>query len=224
MAGEVRIYLGDEAGIGDAASFVLTGAVAGARFGFSVAWAGDLNADGYADLAVGAPDTAGAGGMQVGSAFVFYGSPGGPSAAPDATLVGINSGGGFFGHSVAGMGDGNGDGYDELAVGAFGVNSRTGRVSVFLGGAAGLVTTTRTNVEGPFGANGDFGWSLASAGDVDANGRDDLVVGSPGVDDRTGRAHVFRGATAGGVSMTPLVDLLGASGGSFGRAVATVGR
>lgn len=224
MTGEVQIFLGSASGIGAIASFTIAGVAPTGRFGFSVAWAGDLNGDGFADLAVGAPDTEVSGMPQVGSVLVFYGSPAGPSASPDATLAGVSSGGGFFGHSVAGMGDGDGDGIDELAVGAFGVAERAGRVSVFMGSESGLVTTMRTTVDGPFGAGGDFGWALASAGDVDRNGRDDLVVGAPGVEARSGRAYVFRGAVAGGISTTPLVEMRGAFGGSFGRAVATAGR
>jgi hypothetical protein len=225
MNGEAHVFRGGPGGIGDAASITIAGTRAAARLGFSVAGAGDVNGDGYADLVLGAPDAGdGAGSMGRGEVLVFHGSASGVSATADLVIAGVSSGGAYFGHSVAGLGDGNGDGYDELAVSAFGANARAGRVSVFLGGAGGLVTITRTTVDGPYGAGGDFGWSIASAGDVDGNGRHDLVVGAPGVDDLRGRAYIFRG-NAAGIGATPLVDLLGASaGGRFGRAVASAGR
>lgn len=219
MAGAVHVFHGGPEGIGETATTTIASVIESAQLGFSVAGAGDLDGDGYADLAIGAPNTS----MARGEVHVHYGGPGGVSVTPDLVIAGINSGGGFFGHSVAGLGDGNGDGFDELVVGAFGTNDRAGRVSVFLGGADGLVTSTRTTVEGPFGAAGDFGWAVASAGDVDGNGRHDLVVGAPGVDDRRGRAYVFRGGSAG-IGSTALVDLIGASGGAFGRAVGSASR
>jgi hypothetical protein len=224
--GQAHVFPGGADGIGEAAAITIAGVSAAGQLGFSVAGAGDVNGDGYADLALGAPNAGDGGGVVTGrgEVLVFHGSATGVSATADLSIAGVSSGGAYFGHSVAGLGDGNGDGFDELAISAFGANARAGRVSVFLGSAAGLVTITRTTVDGPFGAGGDFGWSIASAGDVDGNGRHDLVVGAPGVDDARGRAYVFRGGAAG-IGATPLVDLLGASAsGRYGRAVASAGR
>jgi len=217
--GEVGLFLGGPGGPAAVADAILVGPDADGQFGFSVAGAGDLDGDGLADVAVGAPATD----RSVGRVHVFYGAETGFSTAPALSLAGLTSGGGVFGHAVAGLGDGDGDGFDDLAVGAFGVDGRRGRVAVFLGGATGLVGSTRTNVDGPYGGEGDFGWALASAGDVDGNGRPDLAVGAPGADTRSGRAYLFRGA-AGGVGTTALVTLVGPPGGAFGRAVAQVGQ
>jgi hypothetical protein len=64
--------------------------------------------------------------------------------------------------------DVNGDGYADVVVGAFGENSETGRAYVYLGSATGLGTTPATTLTGPGGASGNFGESVASAGDVNA--------------------------------------------------------
>lgn len=220
MRGALHVFLGGPDGIGAEPSMTITGSAASGQLGYAVTGAGDLNGDGYADLAAGAPYANGA----VGAVLVFYGGPDGPSTTADLTITGSNSGGSYFGSAVAGIGDATRDGFDDLAVGAFGVNGRAGRVIVFLGSASGLVTATRKSIEGPFGSGGDFGRAVASAGDVDGNGHADLIVGAPGVDDRTGRAYIFRGR-ADGISTTALVDLLGTStGGAFGRAVASAAR
>jgi hypothetical protein len=73
--------------------------------------------------------------------------------------------------------DVNGDGFADLAVGAQGAMSGTGQVYVYLGGTAGLATTPATTLTGPE-ANGAFGKSVASAGDVNGDGFADLAVGS----------------------------------------------
>ena len=215
-AGEVRLFPGGPAGIGDTPSTTLTGPDgAGAQLGISLVGAGDLNGDGYADLVVGAPATAGS----RGSIHVFHGGASGLAATPDVSIPGINAGAGFFGQALAGFGDGDGDGFDDLAVGAFGVSGRSGRLTILLGSASGISATSRTDVSSPFGGTGDFGWAVAAAGDVDGSGGLDLVVGAPGVDDRAGRAYVFRGGPMG-VGVAPLRALVGASGGAFGRALA----
>ena len=88
----------------------------GAGFGSSVASAGDVNGDGYDDILVGASNYNGALTNQ-GSAALFLGSPDGPSKLPDWTAEGSQA---FanFGASLAGADDVNGDGYDDVIVGA----------------------------------------------------------------------------------------------------------
>ena len=67
--------------------------------------------------------------------------------------------------------DVNGDGYADLVVGASGVSTSTGRAYVYLGSATGLSGTPATSLTGPDGAYSDFGYSVASAGDVNGDGR-----------------------------------------------------
>jgi hypothetical protein len=122
-------------------AWVKDGGQAGAQLGGIVASAGDVNGDGYADVILGAPyfDSVG---VDTGRVFVYHGSPSGPSAVPDWTSDG--SGAGVFYGVVAGAGDVNGDGYDDLIIGSpMATNSLTneGSASVYLGGPSGLSTT-----------------------------------------------------------------------------------
>jgi len=142
----------------------------------------DVNGDGFSDLAVGSYD--------LGRVYVYLGSPSGLATTPTTTIVGPDAGMGLrgsFGAAVASAGDVNGDGYGDLVVGAPGGN---GHVSIFAGGAGGLSTTPLSVVEGSGGA---FGSVVSSAGDTDADGNADVVVGAPG----EGQAYVYRGGRAG---------------------------
>ena len=218
-AGQAHLFLGSASGIGVMPDHTWDGTDgAGAQLGFATAGLGDVNNDGFADFAVSAPAAV----SSRGRVYVFHGETD-PPAMPATFVEGLNTGGGFFGHSVAGAGDVNGDGFSDLLVGAFGVDDRRGRASVISGGPGGVVPIGRLNIEGPFGGSGDFGWSVSGAGDVDGGGRHDIVVGAPGVDGGEGRAYVYRGSGAL-VEGMPFVQLIGASGGAFGRSLAHANR
>ncbi|MGH7894418.1 MAG: FG-GAP-like repeat-containing protein, partial [Candidatus Binatia bacterium] len=177
---------------------------AGADFGWSVAGAGDVNGDGYADVIVGAPRYD-AGDEADGAAFVFLGSPtgiaDGDSTTAAAQLTSDRTS--FFGWSVAGPGDVNGDGYDDVIVGAFSYPSEgLGAAFVFLGSATGIAdggpATAATQLSTPvFGA---FGHSVAGAGDVNGDGYADVIVGAPYFSEgamNAGAAFVFLGSASG---------------------------
>ncbi len=156
-------------------------------FGWSLA-TGDFDADGYADLAVGVPGEATGGAVQV-----VFGSPSGLGTT-NVLLDQEPAGGGgsanaSFGNTLA-AGDFDGDGADDLAVGAplanVGAAVDSGEVRVLFGTAGGL-DLARTLVLGEetvFGpgtseADDSFGYALAS-GDFDRDGCDDLAIGHPG--------------------------------------------
>jgi hypothetical protein len=171
------------------ADAVYTGENTGDYAGWSVAGAGDMNGDGYGDLLVGAYYY-GAGG---GAYLVLGGSS--PSSmglgSADAIYTGENSGD-SAGHSVAGAGDTNGDGYGDLLIGAYGYSSDTGRAylvlgsgtpsSIELGGADAIYT----------GENIDdhAGWSVAGAGDMNGDGYGDMFVGAFWFDSNRGKAYL----------------------------------
>src|SRR5262249_45988460 len=124
----------------------LRGNQSGSGMGYSVASAGDVNGDGYADVIVGALDYD-APESNEGAAFVFLGSASGIVAegtpANASARLESNEAGAFLGTSVASAGDVNGDGYADVIVGADhysnGVTSQGGAF-VFLGGPAGVAS------------------------------------------------------------------------------------
>ena len=149
------------------AQFTFTGDSAGDRFGNSVSSAGDVNGDGFDDLIVGAQNDDN-NGTDSGSARVFSGADGSVLYNFDG-----DSAGDLFGGSVSGAGDVNGDGFDDLIVGAQnddnnGANGGSARV---LSGADGSVLYS---FDGEIGDG--FGQSVSGAGDVDGDGFDDLIV------------------------------------------------
>ena len=101
----------------------------------------------------------------------------------------------YGGYSVSAAGDLDGDGYDELVVGAYGDDS--GAAYVYYGSATGVRSSAEAKLTASDGAASDaFGGSVSGAGDVDGDGYDDLVVGAPGDDDMgsgSGSAYVFSG-------------------------------
>ncbi len=148
------------------------------RFGRVVATAGDVNGDGYSDVIVGA-DQYDNGETDEGRAFVYHGSAAGLSATPAWTAE-SNQASALFGFSVATAGDVNGDGFADVIVGAlYFDNGQTdeGRAFVYLGSAAGLAPTAAWTAESDQ-ASAQFGWSVATAGDVNGDGFADVIVGA----------------------------------------------
>ena len=197
-----------------------TGEAASDRFGLSVSGAGDVNADGFRDVIVGAIGSD-AGGADAGRAYVLFGGPG-ADATPDLTLTG-QAAGDWFGYSVSRAGDMNGDGYDDVVVGGYhndAGGTSAGRVYVFYGGP-GADQTADFVLTGQ--AAGDwFGYSVSEAGDVNGDGHGDLVVGASQGGAGAGRAYVFFGGP--GADPTPDLILNGeAAGDWFGAAVAGAG-
>ncbi|MDP3273916.1 MAG: FG-GAP-like repeat-containing protein [Deltaproteobacteria bacterium] len=177
-AGIAQVYHGSARGLGGSPAVVMVGQGAGELFGLSVTSAGDLDRDGYGDIVVGAPFADPMGRTDAGSARVFYGSAAGVAASPAWALEGL-AGGDQLGFAVAGAGDLNGDGYNDVIVGAHGADALglndSGRVHVILGSPTGLGTLPSHSLEGPV-AQRHFGYNLASAGDLNGDGYSDLVV------------------------------------------------
>lgn len=198
--GRAFVYHGSPTGLDLQAAWVMESDFAGAIFGSSVASAGDVNGDGYADVIVGAPlyDSAP---FEGGRAFVYLGSATGLELS-EAWVAGTSAAGDLFGITVASAGDVNGDGFDDVLVGAPGVDSvepNVGRVFAYLGSATGLALSpswTATTGKGL----AQLGHGASSAGDVNGDGYDDVIVGAPGFNalcSVMGRAWIYLGSPTG---------------------------
>ncbi|MFA5356910.1 MAG: FG-GAP-like repeat-containing protein, partial [Candidatus Omnitrophota bacterium] len=193
--------------VASTADWIATGENPGDSIGGSVAFAGDVNGDGYSDVIIGtAYDN---------RAYAFYGSSlglseGAPSVSAstaDWIATGENTND-YFGYSVASAGDVNGDGYSDVIIGADRYNSDQGRAYVFYGsslglseGASSVVASTADWIATGENTGDYFSNSVASAGDVNGDGYSDVIIGAdyyfyPG---RTyqGRAYAFYGSSSG---------------------------
>jgi hypothetical protein len=162
-------------------------------FGSSVAWVGDVNGDGYDDLLIGAfhyPET-----TSIGQAYLYFGGPA-LDAVADLVIPAPAGGGGLFGASVAPAGDFNGDGYPDFIIGAPQAGSE-GRAFIYYGGPSLDAIPDVTLIGESTGSLTMFGSSVASVGDVNGDGFDDVIVGAPHYGTTSGewdgRAYVFFG-------------------------------
>jgi len=183
---------------------------AGGRFGVSVSAAGDIDGDGYGDLIVGARRAPSSSGAGAGRAYVFLGSATGVTTTAHWVLTGVDLGD-DFGRAVASAGDFDGDGYGDIVVGAqfAPMNSVIGRAYVYRGGTSATPPSPMVVLDGGSLA-GNFGYSVALAGDINADGYADVVVGAPysGTGSPApGAAYVFAGGPMPG--STPLFAYYG---------------
>jgi hypothetical protein len=210
MAPEVNaLAYGKETNLSSSdASFL--GPYPGWQFGESVDIVGDVNGDGYDDIAVGAPNLY-FGGAHRGQVFIFFGGTEGwttnmSAANADASYVGeaIDD---MAGSAVAGAGDVNGDGFDDFLVGVP-INGEHGRTSgqtyLILGRTSGWgsnMSLSRANAS----FRGEYrddrsGIDVAGCGDVNGDGFDDFLVGATGNDDggiEGGKCYLIFGRSSG---------------------------
>jgi hypothetical protein len=177
--GAAFLFYGSAGGLPAEPGWTAYGGQADALFGSAVAAAGDVNGDGYDDVAVGAP-LYDRGQEDEGAAFLFYGSPAGPSLTPAWTASGRQVGA-RFGTSLAAVGDVDGDGYDDLAVGANHYRrdqAFEGAALIFYGSALGLGSVPGWLAEGDK-AETEFGFAVSATGRVADGSPAGLLVGAP---------------------------------------------
>jgi hypothetical protein len=260
-AGESYVIFGTDTGFGvsiDLAAltpsqgFVIYGADAGDFSSLSVGSAGDVNGDGFADLIVGAyrADAAGNAKDRAGESYLIFGTDAGFGASIDLAaltpaqgfvIYGANAGD-YAGYPVSSAGDVNGDGFEDLIVGA----PRIGKSYVIFGDEAGFGPNLDLAVLTPaqgfvvLAAEGydGFGVSVSSAGDVNGDGFDDLIVGASAADaaanakPQAGESYVIFGTDAGfgtGIDLATLTPsqgfvIYGADAADYsGRSVSSAG-
>ena len=176
-------------------------------FGGSVANIGDFDGNGVDDLAVGANLSLGGGSVATGAVYILFmdEDPGNGLAKATVVIDGTTTNGPTlslqdrFGASVANMGDMDGNGVNDLAVGARGDESYTGAVHILFMNSDGSVDSTieinSSTDNGPTLSAGDsFGTGLAHIGDLNGNGVNDLVVGADrdnGDNEDVGAVHIL---------------------------------
>ena len=219
FAGRAYLFLGPLTSDIDTSKAVATisAEAFGDNLGFSVASAGDVNGDGFDDILIGARSNDD-NGIQSGRVYLFYGPVSGSLAATTADAIIEGAAFDEIGRAVAPLGDVNGDGFDDIVVGSdiAGGGSR-GEIFIFNGPLSGTrtVASADATITGSF-ANESFGASIASAGDINGDGVNDIIVGAPrfplnGAD--TGRAYVFFGPVTGSLVATQADAII------FGEAV-----
>jgi len=202
--------------------FVITGSSISSYFGQSVSTAGDLNNDGYDDIIVGASLVNSA----RGAAYVIYGGPTSIMSNIDLSSTALNplttgfvitgnAAADYFGASVHTAGDVNGDGYDDIIIGAYGKSSNRGATYVIYGGPNSVMSNialsstalnpSSTGFVITGSAVGDaFGYSVSTAGDINNDGYDDIIVGAYAKNSGQGAAYVIYGRST---SLMSNIDL-----------------
>ncbi len=192
--GRAYLFLGGPHGPNASPAWIGRGRREGGWFGSSVASAGDVDGDGYGDVVIGAAEDSDARALDQaaeGRAYLFRGGPRGLAARPSWTMEG-NGSNTRFGSAVAG-GDFDGDGYSDVAIGAPGAGAGEGEVRIYAGGPNG--PSRRPLWVGGRDGHRFAGDALFAPGDLDGDGKHELLVGSlAGAD---GRASLFRGAPGG---------------------------
>ena len=189
------------------AGYSFVGENSGDGAGFSVSSAGDVDGDDLDDILVGAN----ANNDSAGKVYLILGASLGSTSAidlsnADYSFVGENSGDGA-GVSVSSAGDVDGDDLDDLLVGADGCDDYAGKVYLILGASLGITSEIElSDADYSFAGENNYdsvGQSVSSAGDVDADGLDDLLMGSYG-NDGAGKVYLILGASLG---ITSEIDL-----------------
>jgi FG-GAP repeat len=228
-AGEATMDPVGVASLDDANTAAIYGRSEGDGFGTAVAGAGDVNADGFADLLVGAPNVE-IGSAALGKAYLFLGPVEGSfdSSYADLEIVGAGTGGELTGGVVAGVGDLNRDGYDDIAVAASGFEVMSGTtevedagvVLVYFGPLSGNVANANADAQIFGTASFDaVARAIVGVGDLTGGVYQDLLIGVPFADGRapeSGATYLLSGPVTGSIPLDQVpLTFAGAEGGDY---------
>ena len=211
--------------------FTFTGVNSGDDLGTSATILGDVNGDGFDDVLVGAPGFDRTGSANAGEAFVLFGGPGPFHAYSSADMLdgtngfriirGASTGQTGLGSIVSGIGDLNGDGFDDFTVFAPSGEISGGTFYVIFGKATGFGTELDVDtldgengfrIPSPVGTN-SLGAAVAGAGDVNGDGFDDMILGFPPAgESSSGAVHIVFGKPTGFAAAIDLANLDGTDG------------
>ncbi len=194
IPGSAFLFLGGDTGIQPTPISLQANASAVGR-------AGDVDGDGYGELLVGS-------GSEL---LVFPGGPSGTAVTPAHTLP-------WPGAAFAAIGDFDGDGYGDVIV----ADPANARALLYFGSRAGLAVSPGVVLRAPQRGIG-FAASVAAAGDIDGDGRGDVVVGAPDAAGGAGRAYVYRAGCSGATPYAVLAPPDDTASGGFGSSVAGAG-
>lgn len=210
QSGEVYVYSGRPQGLPLSPDRAVTPA-SGESAAF-VAAPGDLDGDGYGEIAIAdwqiAIDAYSSGRIRV-----FRGGPDGPETTSSLVVnapVGING----AGWAIVGIGDVNADGYVDFASGTYAENVTL----IFHGGPDGISATPTSQLTG---GGGQFGWAVDAADDLNGDGYADIIIGALQASSSAGRAFAYFGS-ASGIDPASAIEL-SAGTQNFGHAVAGAG-